>query len=236
MVEIIPAILPKTFDDLSQNLSEVSGLTKMVQVDICDGVFVKNKTWPYIQKNDPDFAEILKENGGFPYWEEIDFEADLMIKPTLEEVTKWVTAGAKRLVIHAESIENPAELIEQIRNSLPGSDSVFNTEIGVAINPDTRNEVLKHVVKHVDFIQCMGIKNIGHQGEPFDPAVLEKIHELRVLYPNVTISVDGAVNEETAPQLIDAGATRLVIGSAIFESGDIPGTIQFFQSLATAEE
>jgi ribulose-phosphate 3-epimerase len=236
MVEIIPAILPKSFDELSEAMAQVSGLVKMVQVDVCDGVFVKNKTWPYFQKNDSDFAEILKENGGFPYWEEMDFEVDLMIKPTEEEIQKWITAGAKRLVIHVESVENPEAFVEKIRSSLPSPDSVFHTEVGIAINPDTPNDVLKHIVKHIDFIQCMGISNIGHQGEPFDESVLEKIHELRVLHPNVTISVDGAVNEETAPLLIDAGATRLVIGSAIFESGDIPGTIQFFQSLAAAEE
>lgn len=232
MVEIIPAILPKSFDELSEAMSQVSGLVKMVQVDVCDGVFVTNKTWPYIHKNDADFAEILKENGGFPYWEEMDFEVDLMIKPTEEEIQKWVTAGAKRLVIHVESVENPAEFIEKVRNSLPGSDSAFHIELGVAINSNTPNDVLKHVAKHVNFIQCMGIQKIGHQGEAFDPNVLEKIHELRVMYPSVTISVDGGVNEETAPQLIDAGATRLVIGSAIFGSGDVPGMIEFFSNLS----
>lgn len=232
MTEIIPAILPKSFEELSEAMAQVSGLVKMVQVDVCDGVFVKNKTWPYVQKNDPDFADILKENGGFPYWEEMDFEVDLMIKPTEEEIQKWITAGAKRLIIHVESVENPELFVEKIRNLLPEPDSAFHIEIGIAISIDTPNDVLKHVVKHVDFIQCMGIAHIGHQGEPFDPAVLEKINELRVLHPNVTISVDGAVNEESAPQLIDAGATRLVIGSAIFGGGDVPGTIEFFQDLA----
>ena len=73
MIEIIPAILPKTFDELSDAMSQVSGLVHTVQVDVCDGVFVSNKTWPYIKPNDPDFANLLKENGGFPYWEEMDF-------------------------------------------------------------------------------------------------------------------------------------------------------------------
>ncbi|HLP44111.1 MAG TPA: hypothetical protein VK145_02425, partial [Candidatus Nanoarchaeia archaeon] len=235
MVEIIPAILPKSFDQLSEQMSEISGLARMVQVDVCDGVFVKNRTWPYVHANDPYFAEILKENGGFPYWEEIDFEADLMIKPTEEEVMKWVTAGAKKIIIHIESVENPKEFIEGLRKSLPDSDSMFHVEIGVALNPDTSIDALEPLMNHIDFVQFMGIAKIGYQGQPFENRVLEKITTLRARHPKVTISVDGGVNVETAPMLIDAGANRLVIGSAIFESGDIPGTIEFFLSLAEAD-
>lgn len=236
MVEIIPAILPKSFSDLQEKMALVAGLTKHVQVDVCDGVFVQNKTWPYTKKSDPDFAKILKEEGGFPYWEEVDFEVDLMVVPTEDTVRDWITAGAKRIIIHLESGEDQADLFKKIRTSLPDKESLLHTELGVAIDIDTPNKKLSPFLPYVDFVQFMGIAKIGVQGEPFDDRVLDKISRLRLENPNVTISVDGGVNTESAPKLLDAGVNRLVIGSAIFESGDIPGTIDLFENLAQASQ
>ena len=77
----------------------------------------------------------------------------------------------------------------------------------------------------------MGIEKIGFQGEPFDERVLDQIKALRKQFPEVTISVDGAVDFDTAPELIEAGANRLVAGSAIFNGPDISGAINEFQNL-----
>ncbi len=232
MIEVIPAILPKSFEDLSESMALVSGLVQMIQVDVCDGVFVSNKTWPYIKKADSDFAKILKEEGGFPYWEELDFEVDLMVCVNEQIIQDWISAGAKRLVIHLESVDDIETLIHEIRGLLPEEDYFLHTEIGIAINPDTPIEKLEPILKRISFVQFMGIQKVGFQGEKFDERVIEKISDFRQRHPDVTISVDGGVNLETAPKLIDAGVNRLVIGSAIFESGDIPGTIEFFDNFS----
>ena len=106
-----------------------------------------------------------------------------------------------------------------------------NVEIGVALNTTTPIETIKPIISKVDFIQCMGIEKIGYQGEPFDERVLEQISELRKIYPELIISVDGSVNETTAPLLVKAGANRLVVGSAIMNSYDVRETIREFESL-----
>jgi ribulose-phosphate 3-epimerase len=71
----------------------------------------------------------------------------------------------------------------------------------------------------------MGIDNVGFQNQEFNDQVLEKISDLRNLYPDIQISVDGGVSFDNAADLISAGATRLVSGSAVFDSGDITQAI-----------
>ncbi|MEK7390774.1 MAG: hypothetical protein AAB635_01405, partial [Patescibacteria group bacterium] len=117
-------------------------------------------------------------------------------------------------------------------------DSFLYTESGVAINPASSNEQLESVLDcesgtgSVDFVQFMGIAKIGFQGQLFDERVYDKISGLRATRPNVTISVDGGVNLETATKLIEAGANRLVVGSALFESEDVAVTIEKFFEIA----
>lgn len=236
MVEIIPAIIPKSFQHLNEKMSLVSEIVPIVQIDVTDGVFVPERSWPYIKTPDPDFASILKEENGFPFWETIDFEVDMMISNPESQWESWLTAGAKRIIIHAESVKtesakNLKNLFETIKKKLPSEDSLLYTEIGVALNIDTPNEEIYPLLSSVDFVQFMGIAKIGFQGQPFDDRVLAKISDLRGKYPNATISVDGGVNKENAVSLVKAGANRLVVGSAIFETEDIPETLMDFQSL-----
>lgn len=250
MIEIIPAIMPKSFGDLREKMSLVSGLVPLAQIDVMDGVFVPNKSWPYIKKPDPDFQKILKEEDAFPYWEELDFEADLMVSNPEAVVPDWITAGAKRLIIHIESLDSAKDgksdgfraVFERIKSRLPDEDSFLYTEIGVAINPDTSNEKLEPIldcrsgVSCVDFVQFMGITKIGFQGQTFDERVYDKISRLRTIRPDVTISVDGGVNLETAPKLVAAGANRLAVGSTLFESEDLTATIEKFFEIAGSAE
>lgn len=223
--------MPKSYDDLVEKVSLVSGLVPMVQIDVMDGVFVPNKSWPYVEKNDLHFEAILKEEDGFPLWEEIDFEVDLMVSEPVVVAQEWITVGAKRLILHVESFADSTAVvagIKEIREMLPARDSILYTEIGIALNPSTSNDVLESILPYVDFVQFMGIEKIGFQGQKFDERVPGKISSLRAKHPEVTISVDGSVNEETAPQLIEAGANRLAIGSAIFESDDVQAQIEQF--------
>lgn len=240
MTEIIPAILPQDIDDLREKLSLISGIVPMVQIDVCDGKFTPTKTWPYKKGVDETFLRIVGQEEGFPFWDSVDFEADLMTKHPENIIDIWIAAGAKRVIIHIESTPDPLSLFKKIRQEYGHpSESSYGIEIGAALNIDTPNEEVYDFLDNVDdegrsaidFIQFMGIENIGYQGEPFDERVFEKIRGLRERFPETIISVDGGVSLENATELIEAGANRLVSGSAIFESGDAAETIEAFQSL-----
>ena len=230
MIEVIPAILPKDLDDLRDRMAQVSGLAPMVQIDVCDGKFVSSKSWPYVKGGMEEFERIKAEDEGFPFWDSLDFEIDLMVRHPEEVVDSWVMAGAKRLVIHLESAPNVLKIIEKLRGEYgTAKDEAFGLEIGVGMDIQTPNEDVYEILDMIDedgdsiidFVQFMGIDNVGFQGQEFDDRVLEKISDLRNQYPNIQISVDGGVNFDNAADLISAGATRLISGSAVFESGDI---------------
>ncbi|PCI30359.1 hypothetical protein COB55_00120 [Candidatus Wolfebacteria bacterium] len=220
MTEIIPAIIPKSFDDLRENVSKVSSFVPLVQIDIVDGVFVPSKGWPYTdsQTNISEDTAVLHLLG-------VAFEVDLMVTSPEDVVLQWVDAGASRIIIHIESTDNMDKTIEVIRNT------DTSVEIGIAINTDTEVDRLSEFIPKIDFVQCMGIAKIGYQGQPFDERVISQIRALKSKYADIIISVDGGVTLDTAPKLIEAGASRLVSGSAIFKSDDISTTILNFKSL-----
>lgn len=232
MTEVIPAIMPDTLSDLKAGMEKVAGLAPLVQIDLMDGKFVSEKTWPYERTTpDRDFQKILKEEHGFPYWEELEFEADLMVANPEEVWRDWVKAGASRIILHIESTDNFRALLDEIKKGMVGPDSFFYSQIGVAINITTPNEELYPFVSEIDFVQFMGIERIGFQGQPFDDRVLTKISELKTRYPSAVVSVDGGVNLNSAPKLIAAGAERLVVGSAIMRADDPQTVISELQNL-----
>jgi len=108
-----------------------------------------------------------------------------------------------------------------------------NIEIGLAISSEIDLEKIKTLINRVDFIQCMGIRKIGFQGQPFEEKIIDKIKEIKRIYPDIKISVDGGVNEKSAPCLIEAGADRLVIGTALDQALDIKSRIREFENLST---
>lgn len=71
----------------------------------------------------------------------------------------------------------------------------------------------------------MGIEKIGFQAQPFDVRVLENVKKIKEIYPSILISIDGGVNLQSAPMLVEAGADRLVVGSALFNSNSISDTL-----------
>jgi ribulose-phosphate 3-epimerase len=234
MTEIIPAILPTDLDDLREKMARISGLAPIVQIDVCDGKFVPSKTWPYVKGGMDEFTKIIEEDEGFPFWDSLDLEIDLMVRNPEEVVRDWIKAGAKRLVFHLESAPRIIETIEELRAEYgTAKDEIFGLEIGIALDIRTPNEEVFEALdlidqdgdSIIDFVQFMGIENVGFQGQELDDRVLEKISDLRNLYPNIHISVDGGVNFDNASDLISAGATRLVSGSAILDSVDIAEAI-----------
>ncbi len=233
MVEIIPAIIPKDFHDLKDKMSQVVGLAPLVQIDVMDGKLTPKPSWPYLNSEDTDFVAIKKEEKEFPFWDQIDFEVDLMIKRPEDVWFDWVIAGAKRIIFHIESTDNIGSLIKDFRSRLVSKDSALYIGLGLALDIDTENDQIYPFVSELDFVQFMGIAQIGFQGEPFDERVILKIRELKEKFPEAVVSVDGGVNLESAPLLVEAGATRLVSGSAIFESDNIKNTIEELRKVGT---
>ncbi len=240
-MEILPAILPKDFAELEEKVALVKGLVPLVQVDVCDGKFTPKPCWPY-KKHDENFAAILREERGLPYWEDVDFEMDLMIANPETELENWILSGANRLIIHFESLKKSSKQNadtgqEQPEGSLTAlqrmesiiADLQGRIEIGVAINLDTPVDDIAPFIHDIDVVQCMGIAKIGFQDQKFDPRVIEKVRELKERFPERLISVDGGVSIENAGILRDAGADRLIIGSAIFDNENVVDAFDTFR-------
>ena len=230
-MEVIPAILAKDYEEMKNKIALVRGVVPLVQIDICDGVFVPSKTWPFATggANDIYLQQILNEQIGMPFWEEIDFELDLLVADAVENFDIYTKLGPKKIIFHLEAMKDKMDF----KNFLEGLDTYVrdSIQIGISTNPNTKVEEIFPFVNIVDFVQLMGIDTIGFQNQEFDPKVLENIKTLKKKYPDLKVSVDGGVNKNTAPMLADAGADAIVSGSAIFNSGDIIGTIEEFKNL-----
>ena len=239
MAEIIPAILSKDYEDLKNKISLVRGVVDLVQIDICDGVYVKSLTWPFLSREmeanvneaelDYNFRKILNEEEGLPFWEDMEFELDLMVMDAVTNFDIYTKLGPKRIIFHIGAIG----VLEDFQHFLEGIDHYVRDviEIGVAISPGKSVEQIFPLINSLDFVQVMGIDHEGKQGEEFDEKCLEHIKTLKEKFPDLVISVDGAVSLENAPALVRAGASRLAIGSDIFNTDDIIGTIERFREI-----
>ena len=238
MRDIVPAILEKDFGEIKNKLIFLREKTKCVQLDFCDGVYVKTVTWPFSSRaesrdianvEDADFQKILNEEEGLPYWTDFDFEFDLMVLDAVENFDIYMKLGPKRMIFHLGAQKN----LEDFEHFLEGLDMYIrdSVEIGLAFKPNDDLEIVSKLSHKVDFLQCMGIDKIGMQGQEFDNKVLENIKFLKKELPGIVISVDGGVNLKNAEQILEAGADRLIVGSGIWKNGDPIGALQDFQNL-----
>lgn len=233
MADIIPAILEKTFDEIEEKVSLIHRITPEIQIDVCDGAFVPSKTWPLIKQPEERFEAIVAQEEGMPFWEDCDYEFDLMVKDPAHHVADFIALGANRIVIHDKSAsDKEIENLLKEYNDPKGAVSEFDIALGVAIHHDTSDERMKKLAQLAAYVQFMGIKNVGFQGQSFDESVIARIKLLRKEFPELIISVDGGVNENNAAALIEAGANRLVVGSAIWESETPTEALKHLQELA----
>ncbi len=215
-VEIIPAILPGSFKDLQEHVELLQGVAPRVQVDIVDGHYAHGRTWPY--RDHESFEKIVTEEHGLPSWDSVDYQFDLMVVDPAVEINNFVTAGATQLVLHSRSASTGAALqaIVDRRDQM----GTFAVAAGIALPVRAQPDELEPFESQFDFVQVMGIEHEGKQGEPFDKHALFLIERVHARYPLLPIQVDGGVSEETIAELVAAGATRLVVGSAIFKADD----------------
>lgn len=199
---ITPAIIPRSLDHLKESLSKLP--IENWQIDVVDGKFAPYSSWPYDPHgNVSDAGDVVAT---------IKVEIDLMVEEPLKAATEWMAAGAGALVFHIESLENPSQALALSEGR--------DVQIAFAIGNDTPMEALYKYVDSLDFVQLMGIKTIGAQGQPFDERVLDRIIEMSSLFPDTPISIDGGVSSETIKSLKEAGASRFVVGSAIQNAAD----------------
>lgn len=202
MIPVVPAIIPESLEHARESIKKVS-FSREVQLDLVDGDFVSTTSWPYQPAGEP--MDLKHELDRFT------LEIDLMVAKPIEAATAWLEAGADMLIFHVESL--PLETFKNFAENCACS-------VGVAAHGATSVETISEYAKSADYIQLMGIREIGAQGQPFDETVLERIEALRQQFPEKVISVDGSVNSETIVRLKKAGVTRMVVGSAILHQAD----------------
>ena len=232
MEYIIPAILPKSFQELEDKVDRIVNHATRVQLDICDGGFVDATTWPYTN-NGPSVAELIEEGRVLLHADTLHYCVDLMVSNPEEILVDFIELGATRLTIHFTSTKDFRATVGMIRERY-GYDKEFAPDllsVGMAVPIGLSYTEFAPFLDLVDFVQFMGIVHIGRQGQPFDKGVVVSIREFHKRYPDVTIQVDGGVSLETAPLLLDAGADRLAVGSALFGSENIGHTMREFQML-----
>lgn len=215
---IVPAILPLSQEDLEDKLGRLVGIAPEVQVDIVDGVFASPASWPY-SVGGAEFAA----DSTLPHLDDMHIELDLMVRDPEQVTGSWIEAGATRILTHFKSTTYLPKLITDFKERY-GHEKGFASNFlsfGLALTLDTDIGELEPYIKDIDYVQFMGIKNIGHQGEPFATEVLNRINVFRRRHPDVPIQVDGGVNFDSAPLLLEAGVSRLVVGSALWRAPNL---------------
>ena len=229
-MHIIPAVLPETFEDIENHAIRVKEKASWMQVDVCDGMFVDSKTWPYVQGGWQTIPRDLE----LPFWQDLQYECDIMAQKPFSVLESVMEFGFSRAIIHLDSTDD-----EEIYKCLRALEH-YDMEAVLAISHQTPFERLQKIIAEgghpVHGVQCMGIERLGHQGMRMGEKTYDMVALCAQAFPELVVSVDGGVNLDTAPQLISAGATRLVCGSAIFQSGDSLGTIEALEQMFIAHD
>jgi ribulose-phosphate 3-epimerase len=197
VIPIVPAVIPRSEAEAIA-CAKALRFSHEFHLDVVDGNFVPSVCWPYEPLGEP---MALK-----PHTDSYTLEVDLMVAKPIEAARAWVKAGADMLVFHIETIDL-ASFIDFA--------TYTNVSVGVSAHGDTPVEALFPYLEYADYVQLMGIKMIGLQGQPFDEEVFERISIVREQFPNMPISVDGAVSKDTIAKIAAAGVDRLIVGSAI---------------------
>src|SRR3989338_1266865 len=196
-MDFLPAFLVHSEAELEQKSALIRQMAPVgVHVDVMDGKFVPNTTYTPPEQ----VAELFH---GIP------FELHLMVADPTTVIPVWLKTPAVRFIMHLESGGDLEQLAADIHHA--------GREVGFAINPATSLEHIQSLVGMMEVLQVMG-QDPGFSGKVFDPAMYDRICEIRQRFPSLTVSVDVGVNETTIPKMKSAGAHRCVAASAIFGS------------------
>jgi ribulose-phosphate 3-epimerase len=200
---IAPSILAADFARLGEEVRAVQAAgADWLHIDVMDGHFVPNITLG------PDIVRALKPHATIP------MDVHLMIAPVDPFLEAFVEAGADIVSVHPESGPHLNRTLKRIRQ--------LGARAGVVFNPSTSPSVIEWMMDEVDLILVMSI-NPGFGGQTFMHSQLAKIETLRRMIDasgrDIVLEVDGGVTAETARLCVDAGATALVAGTAVFRGG-----------------
>lgn len=181
-------------------LTRVGAYADMYHLDVMDGVFTKYKTIDY------KYFEQLRERSA------LLFDCHLMVVNPEKVLDKYIKAGADIITVHFESFLTQELLIKTLKKIKKKGKMA-----GIAIDLDTKIEVVDPLLKFVDMVLIMTVK-AGKGGQEFDKEALKKIKYVRALNPEILIEVDGGINDKTASQCVRAGADVLVSGTYIYNN------------------
>ena len=217
MIKLAPSILSADFARLLEDVKKVEKAgCEYLHIDVMDGHFVPNITLG------PAIVKSLRKDVNMV------FDTHLMIENPDNYIKDFVDAGSDLIVVHAEACRHLHRTIQNIKS--------YNVKVGVALNPATSIESIKHIIEDVDMVLIMTV-NPGFGGQSFIESMLEKIKELKQLIDdknlNVDIQVDGGIKPDNIHKVVEAGANINVAGSAIFNSENIEETVSLMRKNAS---
>ncbi len=197
-------------EDIVKKLDE-SG-AEYIHVDIMDGKFVPNKTWSY--------SEIKK----IVSYSSLTLDVHLMVKDPAKYIEDYALLNTTNLIFHYEAVKDIESMISLVKE--------YGLKVGIAINPDTSEEVLFPYLKDIDVALVMSVVP-GKSGQSFIENTLSKIKNLKneIIRQRVKtiISVDGGINDETGLLCKEAGVDMLVSASYIHK--DIANNTKVLKNL-----
>lgn len=204
-MEVIPGILEKDWTEIERKVNLVKSFARTIHIDIIDGKFAPNTTFI-----DPlPFKKFTSPSAG----SELFFELHMMVENPIQYLKPWASAGFKRFLGHVEKMPDQEKFVAQ--GKLLG-------EVGLAVDGPTPLETIKVPYEDLDCVLIMAIP-AGESGQTFNPEYLKKIEILKPasqrgeqVQHDMKIEVDGGINDQTIIEAKNAGATRFIANSFIF--------------------
>ena len=211
---IAPSILAADFSALGQEVAKVQS-ADLLHIDVMDGHFVPNLTIG------PAVVKALRPKTTLP------FDVHLMLSRPLDFLDAFAEAGADIISAHIEAEDDPVKVIRRTVE--------LDKKAGIAISPDTPASALEQLLPVAPHIYSITVMTVypGFGGQRFLPAPLEKLPELRRMFPHALIELDGGVCEETLPQC--GGADILVAGTAVFAAANPEKAIKSLRERAKCQ-
>lgn len=208
-----PSLLSIDFNNIEKDAKIISEAgAPWYHLDVMDGMFVPN-----ISFGPPVIEAIRKISDAF-------FDVHLMIMEPSRYIDAFKKAGADLLTIHYEACENIEKSINDVKNA--------GLKCGIAINPDTPVSAIDKYIKDVDMVLVMSVVP-GFGGQKFMPVATDKIKQVKAIAeevnPKLLIQVDGGITLENVREVVDAGASVIVAGSAVFKGDKASNVKQFME-------
>ena len=218
MIRIAPSILAANFADLARDIAAVErGGADLIHVDVMDGHFVPNITigQPVVRA--------IKKVAVRP------LDVHLMIENPDVYADDFIAAGADMLSVHLEVLPHLHRTIEHIKSR--------GVKAGVVINPSTPVSSIEEIARNVDYVLVMSV-NPGFAGQRFIRESVDKVRRVRELLnrtgSTAAIEIDGGIDTTNVADVVDAGASIVVAGSAIFGAHDPEAATRALRAAVTS--